>query len=319
MAFNPFEMTIVRGKINSFTAANGLAQHTYRTEVDTFANVETAGYFPPYLGSNSENVRLGDLLSVRDSTGAYKPYELTSLDPLVVTPETTGGGSGDVTGPGSSTNNAIARFDGTTGKVIKNSTVTVSDAGAITTTGTITGGVLSSTGTISSTGSITANGGIKVNSIDKIAPGPGVVSFASPIQLPNAGGPPPDDFGYYADSVGASSTSSGLSPSVPVPVTFTRIGDIVHVSFQTFAGTNSANDVITIGPFLGAGYAPPGDRFGGYTTSNVAGTDVLSGVAVNSSGAVIIYYAAPGTPSLGLFPGLGGATTVWRFSFTYHI
>ena len=29
-------------------------------------------------------------------------------------------GSGDVTGPGSSTDNAVARFDGTTGKTIQN-------------------------------------------------------------------------------------------------------------------------------------------------------------------------------------------------------
>lgn len=39
---------------------------------------------------------------------------------------------GDVDGPASSTDNAIARFDGTTGKLIQNSVVVVSDAGAIT-------------------------------------------------------------------------------------------------------------------------------------------------------------------------------------------
>jgi len=37
-----------------------------------------------------------------------------------------------VTGPGSSTDNAIARFDGTTGKLIQNSTAVLSDVGAIT-------------------------------------------------------------------------------------------------------------------------------------------------------------------------------------------
>ena len=40
-------------------------------------------------------------------------------------------GSGDVVGPASSTDNAIARFDSTTGKLLQNSTVTISDAGAI--------------------------------------------------------------------------------------------------------------------------------------------------------------------------------------------
>jgi len=40
-----------------------------------------------------------------------------------------GGGSGDVIGPSSATDNAIARFDSTTGKLIQNSSVTVSDTG----------------------------------------------------------------------------------------------------------------------------------------------------------------------------------------------
>lgn len=43
-----------------------------------------------------------------------------------------GGGSfGDVTGPASSTDNAIARFDGTSGKLIQNSNVTITDNGEI--------------------------------------------------------------------------------------------------------------------------------------------------------------------------------------------
>ena len=39
---------------------------------------------------------------------------------------------GDVTGPGSSTDDALAKFDSTTGKVIQNSTATLTDAGLLT-------------------------------------------------------------------------------------------------------------------------------------------------------------------------------------------
>ena len=42
-----------------------------------------------------------------------------------------GGGTGDVTGPVSSTDNAIVRWDGTAGDTIQNSTVTISDTGAV--------------------------------------------------------------------------------------------------------------------------------------------------------------------------------------------
>ena len=48
------------------------------------------------------------------------------------------GGSGDVTGPASSTDNGIARFDGTTGKIIQDgSGVTLSDTGTFARAGTI--------------------------------------------------------------------------------------------------------------------------------------------------------------------------------------
>lgn len=43
-----------------------------------------------------------------------------------------GGGLGDVVGPGSSTDEAIARFDSTTGKLLQDSTVTIDNTGAIT-------------------------------------------------------------------------------------------------------------------------------------------------------------------------------------------
>jgi hypothetical protein len=42
------------------------------------------------------------------------------------------GSSGDVVGPASSTDNALARFDSTTGKLIQNSVGILSDAGVLT-------------------------------------------------------------------------------------------------------------------------------------------------------------------------------------------
>ena len=51
---------------------------------------------------------------------------------------------GDVAGPASSTDDALARFDSTTGKIIQNSTATLSDAGTLTATafaGALTGNV----------------------------------------------------------------------------------------------------------------------------------------------------------------------------------
>jgi len=56
-----------------------------------------------------------------------------------------------VQGPASATTNAFARFDGTTGKLIKNSAVTADDSGNITATsliGNVTGNVSGNAGTV---------------------------------------------------------------------------------------------------------------------------------------------------------------------------
>ena len=55
--------------------------------------------------------------------------------------------TGDVVGPASSTDNAVARFDSTTGKIIQNSAATIDDSGNIATSGTVNGRNISVDGT----------------------------------------------------------------------------------------------------------------------------------------------------------------------------
>ena len=59
-------------------------------------------------------------------------------------------GTGDVVGPASATDNAVARFDGTTGKLIQNSAVTIAD-----TSGDITAGKYNGLTVTASTGTLT--------------------------------------------------------------------------------------------------------------------------------------------------------------------
>lgn len=84
-----------------------------------------------------------DAITVQAPSSISSPYTLTL--PLVVgttgqaltladnagTLEFSANGVGDVTGPGSSTDNALTRFDGTTGKLIQNSVGILSDVGAL--------------------------------------------------------------------------------------------------------------------------------------------------------------------------------------------
>ncbi len=66
--------------------------------------------------------------------------------------------TGDVTGPGSATNNAVTRFDSTTGKIIKNSVVAITDAGDISGAHNI-----SASGTLDVTGRTDLRGVVEVH------------------------------------------------------------------------------------------------------------------------------------------------------------
>jgi hypothetical protein len=97
----------------------------------TATNVPTAGNL--VAGELAINTADGKLF-YKDSSG------------VVQTLASKAGALGDVVGPASATDNALARFDATTGKLIQNSVGILSDAGALTGitdftyTGTLTGG-----------------------------------------------------------------------------------------------------------------------------------------------------------------------------------
>lgn len=89
------------------------------------------------------------------------------MSDLVINPSSSSGGSGDVVGPSSSTDNAIVRFNGTTGKLVQNSAATIDDTTGNITAGTYNGNTIGSgatsgtnTGdqTISLTGDVTGSG-----------------------------------------------------------------------------------------------------------------------------------------------------------------
>ncbi len=63
-----------------------------------------------------------------------------------------GPGTGDVVGPASSVDNALVRFDGTTGKSLQGSAVIVSDTGTVTTPGSLKAGGSFAAALVSKTG-----------------------------------------------------------------------------------------------------------------------------------------------------------------------
>ncbi len=108
----------------TLTNATGLPLTTGVTGILPLANGGT--------GANLSDPGEDRLMFWDDSVGATAYLTVgTGLSITGTTIEATGSGTGDVVGPASSTDNAIVRFDLTTGKLVQDSSVTISDAGVV--------------------------------------------------------------------------------------------------------------------------------------------------------------------------------------------
>lgn len=142
---------ISNGSATSFLSADG----TYKVPVDTNTITTVENVLTSVSTTNALSAAQGKVLNDKITplqTSSHAHANKTLLDSLISngsatqflsadgtykTPVDNVGGTGDVIGPGSSTDNAIVRFDLTTGKLIKNSGVTIDGSNNIYTPGTI--------------------------------------------------------------------------------------------------------------------------------------------------------------------------------------
>jgi len=90
---------------------------------------------PVYAKTESDSRDAKSVVLYGNNNGTIVPIKVDA-DGVI----DTAGGAGDVVGPSSSTDNAIVRFDGTTGKLVQNSGVTIDDSNNIVTTGALSAG-----------------------------------------------------------------------------------------------------------------------------------------------------------------------------------
>jgi hypothetical protein len=107
-------------------------------------NGTTPGFNPGSNAGDPSTPSNGDIWY--DSTGNLLRARING-----VTVSLGASSSGDVVGPGSATDNALARFDSTTGKLIQNSTAILSDAGALQVASIVASGQITSNSLLVST------------------------------------------------------------------------------------------------------------------------------------------------------------------------
>jgi hypothetical protein len=139
---------------SSGTITLGVNTATMKTTLDlagtntgdqnVFSTVAVSGQFPVIADTASDTLTL-----VAGSNITITTDDATDS----ITINSTASGSGDVVGPASATDNAIARYDGTTGKLIQSSGITIADGASGSLSGTNTGDQ-----TITLTGDVTGSG-----------------------------------------------------------------------------------------------------------------------------------------------------------------
>lgn len=141
MAFNPNNWAVISesGVIpsqglqdGSVTGAPGL--YTYQSATETLATLAAANYFSP----TANFLAVSDFINLvgSDGTAIYQVSSVTH-DPLAVSLSLFVA-SGAVVGPASSTDTAIARWNGTTGKLLEDSGVLIDASNNLVTPGNIT-------------------------------------------------------------------------------------------------------------------------------------------------------------------------------------
>ena len=102
-------------------------------------------------GQGAKNITYQDATAIASGTIAANSIVDVMYDgtQFLLMNDPAGATGGDVVGPASATDNAVVRFDGTTGKLVQNSVVTIADS-----TGDVTG-----VGALTMGGNLTLNGG----------------------------------------------------------------------------------------------------------------------------------------------------------------
>lgn len=110
-------------------------------------------------GINFTDPNADTILFWDDSAGSFASLSVGSgLSIAGTTLSATGGGTGDVVGPASATDNTLPRFDTTTGKLIQGSGVVVDDSNNISGAGTLASGAHTVTSTSANSLAVGANG-----------------------------------------------------------------------------------------------------------------------------------------------------------------
>jgi hypothetical protein len=202
--------------------------------------------------------------------------------------------SGNVDGPATSTDNAVARFDGTTGKLIQNSVVTIADS-----TGNMAGVGTLGVGAITTSGALTYGGVTLSNSVTGTG---SMVLSTSPTLVTPALGTPSALVGTNITGTAAGLTAGNVTTNANLTGAVTSVGNATSLGSFTSAQlagaltdeTGSGLAVFATSPTL---VTPALGTPSSATLTNATGLPISTGVSGLGTG-VATFLATPSSANL---------------------
>jgi hypothetical protein len=203
---------------------------------------------------------------------------ITNGNGTITIAATGGGGSGDVVGPASSTDNALARFDTTTGKLLQNSVGILSDAGVLTgLTGLTSSGSVTLSGLTSGRVPYASTGGLLTDSANLLYSGTDLTVYGLTVGR-GAGAVSTNT------AVGSGALQANTTGSVSVALGYqagyakTTAGANVAIGHQSqYAGT-TGDDNVSVGTYA---------LYNNTGANNVAIGSVALGNAANTGSSIV--------------------------------
>jgi len=199
----------------------------------------------------------------------------------IVTISGTGDGNGDVVGPASATDNALAVYDGTTGKLIKNSSASISDI-----TNNASNIVIVSGIAVQNSADIVTVSGLTVTNANNITTNSGYITTVSGVASQNIIDIATNS-GYIATVSGIAATAiqSGVNVGGGLDIFSTKNG--TNLEFNTVSGVGAVSVINTAGLITISGT----DTGEANTASNL-GNGI--GLAATKAGVDLPFYSVSG-------------------------
>jgi hypothetical protein len=246
----------------------------------------------------------------------------------IPTTQTPGAGLGDVVGPASATDNAIVRYDATTGRLLQNSTVTIADstgaiAGASSLTSPASTPLTLGTGSFgtaltvaSATGAATFSGAVTVGTgaaVGGATAGAGGLAFpASDVAVANANTLDDYEEGTWTPTLSPVTTGT-ITVASPNLCGYTKIGRVVTVN-----GLIEANSVSSpVGATVNVGGLPFPSN--GNTNERSVGTVRAFSLTSGALNSTAIIASSTQTAVLFIDASLFQAASQFYFQLTYTV